>query len=199
MSRLAPPPEGVRRSRRHRISPLAFWRQERVVYGRPSDAGTKIFVPHIREIIRVPLEPVEPLGKKRKRRGDRAKSESRAKSAAPVVFNPEEGWDDDTNPMGNILDFVTQEEVEKREYSTPLLGVHSNPASGIAFTSQMVKPKAAANNDWFFQKVFGDADFIAAGLLIIPPQGRKPSKGTEDNTYVFVPRSYIRGLGLTSL
>lgn len=48
----------------------------------------------------------------------------------------------------------------------------------------MVKPRAAANNDWFFQKVFGDGDFIAAGQLIIPPKGRKPSKGTKDNTYV---------------
>lgn len=55
---------------------------------------------------------------------------------------------------------------------------------GIAFTARMVKPKAAANNDWFFQKVFGDGEFIAAGQLIIPPKGRKPSKGTKDNTYV---------------
>lgn len=48
----------------------------------------------------------------------------------------------------------------------------------------MVNPKPAANNDWSFQKVFGDGDFIAAGQLIIPPHGRKPSKGTKDNTYV---------------
>lgn len=48
----------------------------------------------------------------------------------------------------------------------------------------MVQPKAAANNDWFFQKVFGDGEFIAAGQLIIPPKGRKPSKGSKDNTYV---------------
>jgi centromere protein C len=48
----------------------------------------------------------------------------------------------------------------------------------------MVEPQAAANNDWYFQKVFGDGDFIAAGQLIIPPKGRKPSKGAKDNTYV---------------
>ena len=56
--------------------------------------------------------------------------------------------------------------------------------AGIAFTAKMVRPKPAANNDWFFQKVFGDGEFIAAGQLIIPPKGRKPSKGTKDNTYV---------------
>jgi hypothetical protein len=56
--------------------------------------------------------------------------------------------------------------------------------SGIAFTASMVMPQAAVNNDWFFHKVFDDGDFIAAGQLIIPPKGRKPSKGTKDNTYV---------------
>ena len=55
---------------------------------------------------------------------------------------------------------------------------------GVAFTSKMLDPRPTANGDWSFQKVFGDADFIAAGVLVIPPKGRKPSKGTKDNTYV---------------
>ena len=55
---------------------------------------------------------------------------------------------------------------------------------GVAFTSKMLNPRQTANGDWSFQKVFGDADFIAAGVLVIPPKGRKPSKGTKDNTYV---------------
>jgi len=54
----------------------------------------------------------------------------------------------------------------------------------------MVAPKAAANDEWFFQKVFGDGDFIAAGQLIIPPKSQKPSKGTKDNTYVCVALHY---------
>jgi centromere protein C len=56
--------------------------------------------------------------------------------------------------------------------------------AGIAYTSKMVSLRAAANNDWYFQKIFGDGDFIAAGQLVIPPRGLKPSKGTKDNTYV---------------
>lgn len=51
-------------------------------------------------------------------------------------------------------------------------------------TARMVHPTDAANSDWKFAKVFGDDDFIAAGVLVIPPKGRKPSKGTKDNTYV---------------
>lgn len=48
----------------------------------------------------------------------------------------------------------------------------------------MVKPVAAANSDWFYHKIFGDGEFIAAGQLVIPPKGMKPSKSTKDNTYV---------------
>jgi len=48
----------------------------------------------------------------------------------------------------------------------------------------MVKPRPAANADWSFDKIFGDGEFIAAGQLVIPPNGRKPSKASKDNTYV---------------
>ena len=48
----------------------------------------------------------------------------------------------------------------------------------------MVNFKHAANSDFMFQKTFGDGDFIAAGQLLIPPHGEKPSKGTKDNTFV---------------
>ncbi|KAJ2923225.1 hypothetical protein H1R20_g13869, partial [Candolleomyces eurysporus] len=49
----------------------------------------------------------------------------------------------------------------------------------------MVNPRPVANNSWSFDKIFGDADFIAAGQLVIPPNSRKPSKATKDNTYIF--------------
>jgi centromere protein C len=47
-----------------------------------------------------------------------------------------------------------------------------------------VEPQASANSEWLFQKVFGDGDFIAAGQLHIPPNGKKPAKASRDNTYV---------------
>ena len=55
---------------------------------------------------------------------------------------------------------------------------------GLAFPSSHVNPRPAANNEFFFQKIFGDGEFIAAGQLRIPPNGHKPSKMTKDNTYV---------------
>ncbi|KAG1728604.1 Mif2/CENP-C like-domain-containing protein [Suillus paluster] len=160
----SPPPDGVRRSRRHRYKPLEYWRQEKVVYGGHDDS--LILVPQIKEIIRIPQEPAKPLGKagkKRKRTGS-----ERAKSI-PEPFDPEEGWDDETLESGVVIDYVTEEPVSRR----------------IVYTAKKIDPKPAAGGGWFFQKVFGEGDFIAAGVLRIPPNGRKPSKGTKDNTYVF--------------
>jgi centromere protein C len=54
---------------------------------------------------------------------------------------------------------------------------------GIAWTAKMVEPKMSTRNDWSFDKIFNDGDFIAAGQLVIPPKGRKPSKQAKDNTY----------------
>lgn len=48
----------------------------------------------------------------------------------------------------------------------------------------MFEPKSAANSNWFFQKIFGEGDFIAAGEMVIPPEGKKPSKSSKDNAYV---------------
>lgn len=118
--------------------------------------------------------------------------DDKALLAAAHVYNPEEGWDDDTDPTGIVLDYVTKDEVSRRAF--PLISfsfiVHHLLTryglwyTGIAYTAKMIDPKPAANNDWYFQKVFGDGEFIAAGQLRIPPRGRKPSKGTKDNTYV---------------
>ncbi|KAH7914014.1 Mif2/CENP-C like-domain-containing protein [Hygrophoropsis aurantiaca] len=159
----SPTPDGVRRSRRHRFKPLEYWRQEKVVYGR--SGGGVTLVPHIKEIIRIPQEPAEPLGKHHRKRKRSAPPRSKSRQ----IENPEEGWDDETPTTGVVINFHSQEEVTRR----------------VTFTAKSVQPKQAGNHDWRFQKVFGEGTFIAAGQLNIPPKSMKPSKSTKDNTYVF--------------
>lgn len=48
----------------------------------------------------------------------------------------------------------------------------------------MLKPQAAAGANFLFQKIFGDGSFMAAGQLVIPPGGSKPTKSTKDNAFV---------------
>ncbi|KAF5313505.1 hypothetical protein D9611_008548 [Ephemerocybe angulata] len=168
--------EGVRRSTREHYKPLEYWRGEKVVYGR-DNVQKKVLVPTITEIIRIPKEPPAPLGKRKRGRsrsrtaqphGPPSKTGSTV-AAAAAPANLEEGWDDDTPSNAKVLDYRTGQEVERR----------------IAWTARMVNPQPVANNSWSFDKIFGDADFIAAGQLVIPPKSRKPSKATKDNTYIF--------------
>ncbi|KAF9053118.1 Mif2/CENP-C like-domain-containing protein [Panaeolus papilionaceus] len=169
-----PAREGVRRSKREHFKPLEWWRGERYVYGRTVGSGP-VLVPQIKEIVRIPKEPPPQLGgSKRKRSRARSKSKTVEDGVYDIpparpVENPEEGWDDATEAKCVVLHYTTQEEVTRR----------------IAWTAKMVEPKMAADHNWSFDKIFGDDDFIAAGQLIIPPQGRKPSKAAKDNTYVF--------------
>ena len=69
-------------------------------------------VPHIKEIRRVPKDVVMPLGKATRKRAPRSKSRT---VEEVFVFNPEEGWDDNTDQQGVVVDFVTKEEVQRRQ------------------------------------------------------------------------------------
>ncbi|KAJ6519365.1 Mif2/CENP-C like-domain-containing protein [Mycena sanguinolenta] len=171
-------PEGVRRSQRIPYPPLEYWRGERKVYG-PHEPGQKRQVPHITEIIRLPKEPppASRAGSKRKRTGSRTTEQTEVIEREVIVeidaSNPENGWDDDTDPTAVVLDYRSGKPVSRR----------------VAFLANMFNPVPAsvkgADDAWSFQKIFGDGDFMAAGQLIVPVGKRKPSKGTKDNTYIF--------------
>ncbi|GJE87017.1 CENP-C like-domain-containing protein [Phanerochaete sordida] len=159
---------GLRRSKRKRYAPLDWWRCEKVVYGR-RESGNQ-FVPTIKEIRRIPKEEVQPLGAKHKRRRKpNSKGKASVEPEPPIFWNPEEGWDDETNPMAVVTDFVTGKESETR----------------VAFTAGMVSLRDAANANFKFQKMFSDGSFLAAGQLLIPPEGSKPTKSTRDNSFIF--------------
>ena len=180
----SPTPEGVRRGRRHRFKPLEWWRQEKVVYGR-RDSGA-ILVPQIKEIVRVPQEPVKPLGKAGKRK--RGTTVTRGKSKGrDTPFNPEEGWDEQTPMEAVVLDFDTQEELTRRRHR--IKAEHHQKANvkicpGVAYLARKINPNVAANSSWLFQKIFADGEFVAAGQIHIPVGSQKPSKSSKDNTYV---------------
>ncbi|KAG6905770.1 hypothetical protein DXG01_000837 [Tephrocybe rancida] len=162
-----PKREGVRKSSREHYKPLDWWRGEKLVYGRNQGGAGLVLVPPIKEIVRIPKETPEPLAK-RKRTRAKSKTVDDVHYKIIPVDNPEEGWDDKTEPYCIVLDYDSREEVERR----------------VAFVSKELMPDKTADG-WKFMKAFGDADFIAAGILEIPPGVKKPTKQTKDNTYIF--------------
>ena len=115
--------EGIRKSNREHIKPLEWWRGERYVYGRDrSTTPGPVYVAPIKEIMRIPKEPPVPLGSKRKRLG-RARSKSRMVEQPAVVYNPEEGWDDNTSEIGVILEYPGGEDKERREKTHSIFSI----------------------------------------------------------------------------
>jgi len=160
---------GLRRSKRVRYEPLEWWRCEKVVYGRRDSKGRHV-VPVIKEIIRVPKDEHLPLSKKKSSRKPRSKRrQPKVESDEDDEDDPENGWDAETPSHGVVLDFPTNDEVERR----------------VAFTSQMLDLRPAGDGSFSYQKIFADHEFIAAGQLLVPPGSSKPGKSTKDNTYIF--------------
>lgn len=55
---------------------------------------------------------------------------------------------------------------------------------GVAFTSKMVNPRPTMDNQFMFQKIYSELDYLAGGILMIPAGTEKPSKPAKDNSYV---------------
>ncbi|KAI9065445.1 hypothetical protein FKP32DRAFT_495829 [Trametes sanguinea] len=85
-----------------------------------------------------------------------------------AVYDPEEGWDDQTDPYCEVLEYGEDKEVMR-----------------LASTAKMFAPKPAAHGAFYYQKILGDGDVLAAGQLIIPPGSTKPVKSVKDSTYIF--------------
>jgi len=178
-------PQGLRRGRRYRYAPLKWWCLEKVVYGTDpegdQDSDEEVdekpvtLVPPIKAILRVTQDPVEPLGKKHKKR--RGKSVTVDPESIPF---PEAGWDKDTESFGHVLDYTTKEEVRRR----------------VAFTTRMSRDTHAKKADYSYQKIFSEGDKVAAGHIQLEPGAEKPNKSSKDNSYV---RSSLCALRLVSL
>ncbi|GAA5938232.1 hypothetical protein JCM3775_002922 [Rhodotorula graminis] len=162
--------EGVRRSNREKIPRLDYWRNERIIYKRRSSGIG------VNAIVRVPKEDPEPLGgahgKKKGGAGGKRGASARAGSRGGTVKRevPEEqGVDDMTDPDGLVWSWEGDAEVSRR----------------IAFTDKMMDPRPTFDKKFSYQKIYQELDYLAGGILTIPPNGEKALKPSKDNSYIF--------------
>ncbi|ORY22701.1 Mif2/CENP-C like-domain-containing protein [Naematelia encephala] len=153
----------TRRSGRQHFKPLKYWLGEKFEYTRGPAQAT------IASVVHVPEEPTIPLAARYKR-GRSGRSQSAKPSARGVTMEPdEEGWDEKTEPVGLVRQFPSGIEVDRR----------------VAFTHSMLDPKEVLGSGFKYQKVFGEDQFVAAGVVYIPVGSSKPGKMSKDNSYVF--------------
>lgn len=120
-------PDGVRRSRRDRTSPVAFWRNEHVIYQRIDSPSGAAYYEKV-GIADRPKPPVKSLVNKHKRsrsvsQGPNQRAKTRSVSVA--TDNEDEGpgqgmdqdwakWDQETDPDGIVWDYVDGKEMQRR-------------------------------------------------------------------------------------
>lgn len=121
-------PDGVRRSRRDRTSPVAFWRNEHIIYQRRDSPSGAAYYEKVGVADR-PTGPVRSLVNKHKRsRSASAGPNKKAKTRSVSVATDNEGgvnrqgfdqdwakWDEETDPDGIVWDYVDGKELQRRK------------------------------------------------------------------------------------
>ncbi|KAH3679727.1 hypothetical protein WICMUC_000758 [Wickerhamomyces mucosus] len=195
----------TRRSSRIRIAPLAFWRNERVVYQKQRGD----VVPSVKEIITI-KENIEPLrqrsqsrmgGVSRSRKNSRMPSRknsrmpSRKNSRLPSrVVTPIQSEDESERD-----DIIDETEDEKSKWiKTGFLKIDTYSGHGqdsktprlIAWAPGTENFSTSVRNqsgDNFKLSILFDQnrEFIASGMMLLPPGGRKSLKSTDATYFVF--------------
>ncbi|WVQ93620.1 hypothetical protein IAU59_000696 [Kwoniella sp. CBS 9459] len=162
----------TRRSKRQHFKPLEWWRNEHFEYTR----GHGLAV--IKEVVTYPEEPPTPFAVRHKRsRTTTGRSTSAAPNAKKRKDSVEDGgadedeesWDAQTESLGLVQDYPSTNEVHRR----------------VACTKAKLEPRAVSKGAYQYQKVFGEGQFMAAGVVYIPIGSSKATKPSKDNAYVF--------------
>ena len=136
----------------------------------------------------IPQEHIEPFAARHTRhRTGRSQSTRPGANGHAGSFEPEEfGWDNETNPIGKVKEYPSGREIERRKR---LLAGSARILTdmellGLAFPRAMLTPKEVEGANFKYQKVFGEDQFIAGGVVYIPVGSDKPGKFSKDNAYV---------------
>jgi len=184
--------DGVRRSSRFKIAPLAFWRGEKVVYGRGSRrksiGGTiGLTLPEAKEIIHVEPVPVEierrriykssRSSRKTKRHPHRGEIKEESESESDEEDGPD-NWEEKITVEAPVRSFENQSELVKKILAIPETAYEPRPVVGQGI---------------FFQKTLSEEPHFAAGVLDIPTGAAKPVKPSKQNTmFFFIFTGYVQ-------
>ncbi|KAJ3097265.1 hypothetical protein HDU97_005039 [Phlyctochytrium planicorne] len=168
------------RSKRVRIKPLEYWRNERVKYGLRKSL-THGIVPEIKSIIRVPKEeeekPFVSHSKPKKKGAEKKSAEAKSTldAAASIRF---EAFDEDIA------------EQMRQSYLIPAKNFLTDETEDmvVACSKEMVNPSTLVDreaNEYHYQRTFTLSNFVGTGILLFQPGGTKSRKATMETTVVF--------------
>lgn len=163
---LSPRANGTRRSSRTKIAPLAYWRNERIVYELGERRKSGPAMPKIKEIIRI--DPVSVPS--RSKGNSRAKNTGFKKKLVKSESTSDEEWEEKMDVECEVINWHDKKPIVKR----------------IAYPASSYAPKDIANAIIKFQKTFDEAPFFATGVMDLPRGGEKTTKPSKHNVMTFV-------------
>lgn len=191
----SPPPEGLRRSKRTRIAPLAYWRNERIVYSRASQVGEDLDQALTVDIKNVPLQEIREVvhvpevQKKNAARRGRLPKDS-AGTAKPKKSKDEpEVYDYESDPEIEGSQWFRHKSLEMKVFVD-----EKRETRRVAWTPDgydFMPPKKNRRGLQLhekFQVAFlngGGLDGMEAGILELPFEGFKALSTSGQTQYVF--------------
>lgn len=187
----SPPPDGLRRSRRTKIAPLAFWRNERIVYSRADEFedkdGTlvddihKIPLQEIKEVVHIPERSNARTRGSLRGRNARGRARSYRKQPSRASSSDVVGseWMDDDSLA---LDVFESADTNTRRSRRVAWAPNSVPYKDHLIESS--DPELAEN--FKVATLFNeDRDFIACAMLELPVDGFKLLRSSAGSVYIF--------------
>ncbi|EGV63921.1 hypothetical protein CANTEDRAFT_93430 [Yamadazyma tenuis ATCC 10573] len=209
----SPPPDGLRRSRRTKIQPLAFWRNERVIYSKSYDDEADPDITLVRDTHNIPLQEIKeiihvPAPTTSFARGKTSKSTSRrnkTKKSSSVSDSPsnsakqaptELDYDYESDPGISGSEWFEDNSLSLPVYESN--DSESTKTQPVAFTHNFSKwledpPESSGSSidNYKLATVFKDNSPVAGALFEFPVEGFKSSKNSGNCIYVF---HVIKGL-----
>ncbi|CCE85826.1 Piso0_005461 [Millerozyma farinosa CBS 7064] len=192
----SPPPDGLRRSKRTRISPLAFWRNERVVYTRANEHMQgpdttlardieRIPLQEIKEVVHIPEVPEQnPQPKKRPRGRPPKNSSPKSKRPSP---KPPAVYEYESDPEISGSEWFSDKTLTLRVFEGPNdKRVERDIAWAPNEGNFIDSPNTEGLENFKVATLFGnDRDFTAGGLIEFPYGGFKNLRNSSDSVYIF--------------
>lgn len=192
----SPPPDGLRRSRRTKIAPLAYWRNERIVYTRADefeDNDNKL----VDDIHNIPLQEIKEVVHIPERAGSNTLSRRPLRSRNGRVNKPRTNR---RRPARSAVSGSNSEGSEWLNDKNLSLEVYESPDSDARQVRRVAwAPQAETYRDHLIESddpevaenfkvatLFDqDRDFIACAMLELPVDGFKLLRSSAGSVYIF--------------
>ncbi|OBA22204.1 hypothetical protein METBIDRAFT_39157 [Metschnikowia bicuspidata var. bicuspidata NRRL YB-4993] len=193
----SPPPEGLRRSKRTKIAPLAYWRNERIVYTRAREGISESDNTLMRDIKKVPLQEIVEVIHVPETSRNENKGKTNKRSKARVRLTTQEkklhantSFDYESDPEIDGTEWFKQKSLaseifENDETMTNKIIAWAPDGGNFELPPDRDEGLLGAENFKVASLFDTDLNMLAAGLLDFPTEGFKSLRNTGESLFIF--------------